>query len=77
MLLASAAALCENLTFSNISDITEDIYLKLRKVVHHQMGTHTSGGGNPPVSFYKVMPLFDLEFSKCSLISLLLLKIFT
>ena len=35
---ASSSASCENLTFSNISDITEDIYLKLRIVVHYQKG---------------------------------------
>ena len=38
----------KTLTFSNISVITEDIYLKLRVVVHYQRGTHTSKGGNPP-----------------------------
>ena len=38
----------------NISDITEDLYLKLRVVVHYQKGnsylyggTHTSRGGYP------------------------------
>ena len=29
-------------TFSNISIITEDIYLKLRLVVYYERGTHTS-----------------------------------
>ena len=35
---AAAAASCKTLTFSNISVITEDIYLKLRTVVHYQKG---------------------------------------
>ena len=30
----------KTLTFSNISVITEDIYLKLRVVVHYQKGNH-------------------------------------
>ena len=64
-------------TLSYISVITEDIYLKLRVVFTIKMGTHTSMGGNPPIYIDKVMPLFDLEFSKRSIISLLLLKIFT
>ena len=56
----------KTLTFSNISVITEDIYLKLRVVARYQKGNHTSRGGNPPIFFDEVMPLFDLEFSKCS-----------
>ena len=59
---SSAAALCELLTFSNISVITEDIYLKLSVVVHYQKGTHTSRGGNPPF-FTKLFPFYDLDFS--------------
>ena len=39
-------------TFSNISVIIEDIYLKLRVVVHYQKG--------------RLCPFFDLQFSKCS-----------
>ena len=35
---SSSAASCENLTFSSILVITEDIYLKLRVVVHSQKG---------------------------------------
>ena len=66
----------KTLTFSNISVITEDIYLKLR-IVTIKRGTHTNSGGNPPIFLTKLCPFFDLEFSKCSLISLLLLKIFT
>ena len=50
----------------NISVITEDIYLKLRVVVHCQKGTHTSRGGNLPIFFTKLCPFLDLEFSKCS-----------
>ena len=54
----------KTLTFSNISVITEDIYLKLRVGVHYQKGTHTS------IFFHffltKLCPFFDLEFSKCS-----------
>ena len=50
----------------NISVITEDIYLKLRVVVHYQEGTHTSRGGNPSFILTKLCPFFDLEFSKCS-----------
>ena len=41
---------------SNISVITEGIYLKLRLVVYNQKGTHTSRADNPP----------NLEFSKSS-----------
>ena len=44
----------KTLTFSNISVIAEDIYLKLRVVVHYQQGNT------------KLCPFFDLEFSKCS-----------
>ena len=52
----------KTLTFSNT--ITEDIYLKLRVVVHYQKGCR---GGNPPIFFItKLCPFFDLEFSKCS-----------
>ena len=65
------------LTFSNISVITEDLYLKLRIVVHYQKGNPYNRGGNPLFFFTKLCPFFDIEFSKCSLISLLLLKIFT
>ena len=66
------------LTFSIISVITEDIYLKLRIVVHISKGE--------PIPVEEVIfqfvltnlsPFFNLEFSKFSLISLLLLKIFT
>ena len=34
-----------------------------------ERGTHKSRGGNPPILFTKLCPFFDLEFSKCSLIS--------
>ena len=51
----------KTLTFSNISVITEDIYLKLRVVVQYQKGNHTSRGGNPPNFFDKVVPLFRLS----------------
>ena len=53
------------LTFSNISVITEDIYLKLRVLFTIKRGTHTKRGGNPPF-FGQLCPFFDLEFSKCS-----------
>ena len=56
----------KTLTFSNISVITEDIYLKLRVVVQYQKGTHTSWGGNPSIFWTKLCPFFDLESSKCS-----------
>ena len=56
----------KTLTFSNISVITEDIYLKPRIVVPIKRGTHTSRGGNPPIFLSKLCPFFDLEFSKCS-----------
>ena len=56
----------QKLTFSNISVITEDIYLKLRVVFTIKRGTHTSSGGNPPFFLTKLCPFFDLEFSKCS-----------
>ena len=48
----------QKLTFSNISVITEDIYLKLRIVVYYQKGTHTNRGGN--IQFFSdiVMPPF-------------------
>ena len=61
----------------NISVITEDMYLKLRVVVVDYQKGNSSKGGNPPIPFTKLCPFFDLEFSKCSLISLLLLKMFT
>ena len=57
-----AAAWCKTLIFSNISVITEDIYLKLRVFVHYQKGTHISRGGNPPIFFDKVTPLFRQNF---------------
>ena len=56
----------KTLTFSNISVITEDIYLKLRVLFTIKRGTHTSRGDNPPIFLTKVCPYFDLEFSKCS-----------
>ena len=36
--LAAVAASCKKLTFSNISVITEDMYLKLRVVVSYPKG---------------------------------------
>ena len=53
------------MTFSNISVIPEDIYLKLRIVVIKR-GIHTGRGGNPPIFLTKLCPFFDLQFSKCS-----------
>ena len=35
---AASSASCENLTFSNISVITENVDSKLRVVVHYQKG---------------------------------------
>ena len=57
----------KTLTFCKISVITEDIYLKLRV----DSSCLLSKGESIPVGeviqfFYKVMPLFYLEFSKCS-----------
>ena len=54
----------KNLTFSNLSVITEDIYIlethtSCFKTI--KRGTHTRRGGNP--HFYIVIPLFDIEFS--------------
>ena len=46
----------KTLTFSNISDITEDIYLKLRLVVHIKRGTCTSRGGNPQIFLHSYAP---------------------
>ena len=47
----------KTLKFSNVSVITEDIYLKFRIVVYYQKkGTHTSWGGNPPFFFTKLCP---------------------
>ena len=53
----------------NVSVITEDIYLKLRVVVHYSL----SKGESIPVGevilqifLTKLCPFFDLEFSKCS-----------
>ena len=43
----------------NISVITEDIYLKLRVVVHCQKG-------NSPFFLTKLCPFFYVEFSECS-----------
>ena len=53
-------------TFTNISVITEDIYLKLRVAVHYQKGNSYSRGGNPPF-FDKNMPLFRLRIFKMQL----------
>ena len=55
----------KTLTFSNISVITDDIYLKLNseQLFTIKKGTHTNRGGNPPIFLVKEMPLFDLEFS--------------
>ena len=47
----------------NISVITEDIYLKLRVVVHYQKENDTSRKGNPLFFWTKLCPFFDLEFS--------------
>ena len=46
--------------------MTEDIYLKLRVVVHYQKGKTIPVGEVILQFFDKVMPLFNLEFSKCS-----------
>ena len=43
----------KTLKFSNISVITEDIYLKLRVVVHYQKMNPYRQGGNPPKIFTK------------------------
>ena len=48
----------KTLTFSNISVITEDIYLKLRVVVHYQKGEPTPVGEGIFQFFDRVMPLF-------------------
>ena len=59
---------CENLTFSNISVITGDIYLKLRVVVHYQKGNQPIPVGEVILQFFltKLCSFFDLEFFKCS-----------
>ena len=51
----------------NISVITEDIYLKLRVVVHYQKG-NSYNYGEVILQFFltKLCPFFDSEFSKCS-----------
>ena len=58
----------KTLTFSNISVIIEDIYLKLRVVVHYQKGEPIPVGEVILYLFFltKLCPFFDLEFSKCS-----------
>ena len=45
----------------NVSVITEDIYLKLRVVVHHQKGnSYQWGGGGLILHFFtKLCPSFD------------------
>ena len=60
--MASAAAValsCEN--FDIVSVITEDIYLKLRLVVHYHMGNPNLIGEVILNFFYIVMPLFCLR----------------
>ena len=56
----------KTLTFSNISVITEDIYLKLRVAVHYQKGEPIPVG-EVILHFFltKLCPFFNLEFSKC------------
>ena len=50
----------KTLTFSNISVITEDIYLKLGvQLFNIKRGTHTCRGGNPPIFLDKVIPPFS------------------
>ena len=41
----------KTLTFSNISFITEDIYLKLRLFVNYQKGNPSGRVGNPQIFF--------------------------
>ena len=57
----------KTLTFSNISLITEDIYLKLKSSYLLSKGEPMPVGEVVLQFFFdKVMPFFDLEFSKCS-----------
>ena len=59
--LSSSSSLCKNLTFCNISVITEYIYLKLGACVHYPMSNPCYQGRDFKCIFFRIMTLFRLR----------------